>query len=118
MKINLEDKLLSVAAPAVGGDVSKVDELAVVPLHHNARPPQLPPPSPPPRLSPRSLLSPDSLSPQLSPSSHHLSSSPRFCLNDSDDDCKENSADDSDPHGSDVVMVMLLVVLVCVVSLC
>ena len=40
--MNLEDKLLSVAASTVGGDVGEVDELTVVPLHHDALPPLLP----------------------------------------------------------------------------
>ena len=42
--MDLEDKLLSIAAATVGGDVSEVDELAVVPLHNDALPLELPAP--------------------------------------------------------------------------
>ena len=42
--MDLEDKLLSIAAATVGGDVSEVDELAVVSLHNDALPLELPAP--------------------------------------------------------------------------
>ena len=98
-------QLFSVAESTAGGDVSEVDELALLPFHQDALPPLLSPPShllpPPPRISPRCLLCPNfpshnlSLaSPEISPpSSHRLPSSSRFSLNDSDHDGEEYGAD-------------------------
>ena len=108
---------MSIAASTVGGDVGEVDELAVVPLHHDALPPLLHPlqlsplshllPAFPPRLSPRCLLCLNFPSHNLSLSwsqpsplsSHHLAPSPSFSFNDGDNDGEENGADDGGPHG-------------------
>ena len=98
--MDLEDKLLSIAAATVGGDVSEVDELAVVPLHNDALPLELPAP-PHLRSHPISSNFP----------SHHLSwiessppfdqipPSPRYAVDDGNNDCEGKRADDGGLHG-------------------
>ena len=93
--MDLEDKLLSIAAATVGGDVSEVDELAVVPLHNDALPLELPAP-PHLRSHPLSSFFPSSAFPspfdQIPPS-------PRYAVDGGNNDCEGKRADDGGPHG-------------------